>query len=74
MKKIFLSLMAMVTISGAVYCQNTFRATILDANSQEPLIGVNLLLEELNKGNTTDLDGNVSIENLPDGTYKVRIS
>ena len=65
--------MAMATFS-VVYCQNTFKATILDADSNEPLIGVNVLFEEPNKGGVTDLDGTVAIENLPNGNYEVRVS
>src|SRR5690606_11255504 len=68
-----LSFMAMATFS-VVYCQNTFKATILDADSNEPLIGVNVLFEEPNKGGVTDLDGTVAIENLPNGNYEVRVS
>ena len=66
-------MLAMATFS-VVYCQNTFKATILDADSNEPLIGVNVLFEEANKGGVTDLDGTVIIENLPDGNYEVRVS
>ncbi|WP_026211565.1 TonB-dependent receptor [Lewinella cohaerens] len=73
MKKLLLSFMAMATFS-VVYCQNTFKATILDADSNEPLIGVNVLFEEPNKGGVTDLDGTVAIENLPNGNYEVRVS
>lgn len=57
-----------------VYCQNTFKATILDADTNEPLIGVNVLFEESNKGGVTDSNGAVTIENLLDGKYEVRIS
>ncbi|MBR9922687.1 MAG: carboxypeptidase-like regulatory domain-containing protein, partial [Bacteroidetes bacterium] len=65
--------MAMATIN-VVFCQNTFQATILDADSEEPLIGVNVLFEKLDKGGVTDLNGIVVIENLPDGTYEIQVS
>jgi iron complex outermembrane receptor protein len=73
MKKLILSLLAMATIN-VVFCQNTFKATILDADSNEPLIGVNVLFEEPEKGGVTDENGIVIIENLPDGIWEVRIS
>ena len=73
MKKLLLSFLAMATFS-VVYCQNTFKATILDADSSEPLIGVNVLFEEPEKGGVTDENGTVIIENLPDSTYEVRVS
>jgi len=46
----------------------------LDADSSEPLIGVNVLFEEPDKGGVTDENGTVIIENLPDGAYEVRVS
>ena len=73
MKKLILSLLAMAAVS-VVYCQNTFKATILDGETQEPLIGVNVFVETLEKGDVTDLDGVVEIKNLPTGSYEVRIT
>jgi outer membrane receptor for ferrienterochelin and colicins len=73
MKKLLLSLLAMATVS-VVYCQNTFNATILDGETQEPLIGVNVFIEVLEKGNVTDSNGKVEIENLPSGKYEVQIT
>lgn len=73
MKKLLLSVLAM-TIMNVVYSQNTFNATVLDADSQEPLIGVNIFFETLEKGDVTDLNGKVSLENLPDGTFEIKIS
>lgn len=73
MRKIILLLLAMGAIS-ALYCQNTFKATILDANSKELLIGVNVLFEAYDKGGVTNENGNIVIENLPNGISEVRIS
>ena len=73
MKKLLLSLLAMTTIS-VVYCQNTFNATILDGETQEPLIGVNVFIETLDRGEVTNLDGAVEIKNLPSGSFEIRIT
>ena len=73
MKKLILSFLAMIAIN-VVYCQNTFKAIILDSDSKEPLIGVNILFEEHERGGVTDENGMVIIENLPDGISEVRIS
>ena len=73
MKKLILSLLAIAAIN-VVYCQNTFKATIMDADSKEPLIGVNVLIEAYERGGVTDENGIIVIENLPDGISEVRIS
>ena len=73
MKKLLLSLLAMTTIS-VVYCQNTFNATILDGETQEPRIGVNVFIETLDRGEVTNLDGAVEIKNLPSGSFEIRIT
>ena len=73
MKNLLLSVLAM-TVMSIVYGQNTFNATVLDADSQESLIGVNIFFETLEKGSITDLNGEVSLENLPDGTFEIKIS
>ncbi len=73
MKKLLLSVLAM-TVLNVVYGQNTFNATVLDADSQESLIGVNIFFETLEKGDVTDLNGKISLENLPDGTFEIKIS
>lgn len=73
MKKLLLSLMAMATFS-VVYCQHTFVATVVDDDTDEPLIGVNVFFESLEKGSVTDLDGNVQITNLPAGNFLARIT
>jgi len=73
MKKLILSLLAMAAMN-VVYSQNTFTATILDGETQESLIGVNVFFETLDKGNVTDLDGEIEMSDLPAGSYEVRIT
>lgn len=73
MKKLLLSLLATITVS-VVFCQNIFKATILDGDSQEPLTGVNVYFETLEKGGVTGLNGKIEIRNLPDGNYEVRVT
>lgn len=50
--------------------QNTVSGKVVDASSQDPLIGVNVVASDLNNGTITDVDGNYSL-NLPDGTYTI---
>ena len=49
------------------------KGTIIDASTKEPLIGVSIFIESLNKGAITDFNGNYELS-LPEGKYSMRIS
>ncbi len=66
MRKIFLSLLA-ITLTLIAYSQNQFQATILDAETKEPLIGAHILFTDLEKGSITDVEGVVNMDDLPNG-------
>ena len=51
----------------------TLSGTIIDSQSNETLIGVNILIPEINSGTMTNEYGFYSIT-LPKGTYKVQLS
>ena len=47
---------------------------IVDSNSNEPLIGANIIIQELSIGASSDEDGNYFLLNIPPGTYDVTAS
>ena len=47
---------------------------VLDASTKEPLIGVNVLIEETVLGAATDLNGTYTILNVPPGSYVLKAS
>jgi hypothetical protein len=51
----------------------TLRGTVTDNNSNETLIGVNILVPEIQSGTMTNEYGFYSIT-LPEGTYTIEIS
>jgi hypothetical protein len=53
--------------------KGTIRGTVIDKEYGEPLIGVNVVVEGLTIGTSTDFDGNFSIE-VEKGTYSIVIS
>lgn len=73
MKKILLLTILMFT--GFVNAQDTgtVNGTVLDINGV-PLTGATVQITDLKLGAITDFDGNYSIENVPAGTYSIRIS
>jgi outer membrane receptor protein involved in Fe transport len=71
MRKIF-TLMMLIGITIASFGQNSsIKGAITDAQTNETLVGAYVIVDGLQKGGSTDIDGNYIIENLPAGTYKV---
>ena len=55
----------------------TLRGTIVDKESQFPLIGVNVIINpdtEQSKGTTTDIDGSFRLEQVPVGRHNISFS
>lgn len=56
-----------------IYSQFTLKGKITDT-FKEPLVGVNIVLVDEEKGTTTDFDGNYELRNVIAGTYKIKVS
>ncbi len=54
--------------------QNIFKAKITDTKSGEPLVGVNVYIQELHIGEASNSNGNVVIKNIPNGSYDIKFS
>ncbi len=72
MKKLFFILCLL--LGGQLFAQNTFRAIIKDADSEEPLVGATAQVEGTELGGTADESGLVLIENVPNGTQHIVFS
>jgi TonB-dependent receptor len=60
---LFLAVSNYAQENGSVY------GKIVDANNGEELIGANILLQGTTLGAASDLEGNYSIKNIPEGSY-----
>lgn len=54
--------------------QNKFKARILDGESGEPLAGASVMVQKTNLGGTSDAEGVVTIEKIPDGVFTIVFS
>ncbi|MDH5413387.1 MAG: TonB-dependent receptor [Flavobacteriaceae bacterium] len=70
--KLILSILFIIW-SAIVVAQNIINGTVTNANS-EPILGVDVYIPKLHKGTTTDLKGNYTLKNLPNGTIKIIFS
>jgi TonB-linked SusC/RagA family outer membrane protein len=50
------------------------RGSVTDSETGETLLGANIFIIELQRGTTTDSEGNFEITDIEDGTYNIRIS
>ena len=74
--KIFI-LLSFILFSKILYANGqdgVIRGIVID-NEGQPIIGAYIKLSDIEgKITTSDIDGNFSLENLPEGTYKITVS
>ena len=70
-----IAFLLLLIISSVVNAQETGTVVgqLVDAESGDPLIGANVLLESTTIGASTDIDGTFIITNVPVGTYTVMV-
>lgn len=71
---ICLSLLLFVATGSALAQSGGIRGKVIDATTGETLPNANILITELNRGGSSDINGNYSILNVPAGTYTVESS
>lgn len=75
LRRIFYTVMVCLVGAGTAFAQSgTLTGTVTEEDSGEPIIGANIFLEELQRGATTDIQGEFEISNIDYGTYTLRIS
>src|SRR5690606_39545072 len=72
--KIIFQVLLLLAIPSSIYAQHTLQGNIIDKQTNEPLIFANVYLTQLEKGTTTNENGEFTISNIPTGTYKIVIS
>jgi outer membrane receptor for ferrienterochelin and colicins len=73
MKKIIVLIMALLS-TGIAYAQNTYKAIIKDAKTNETLIGATASLQGTTIGASSDTTGLVTLTKIPDGKQVLRFS
>lgn len=76
MLKKLLTVLAMVLLTSQIALAQTgvLRGVVTDAETGESVPGANVLLADLGRGASSDIDGNYRIENLPAGNHVVTVS
>ena len=71
-KVLFLFLLS--TVAAFAQDGGTIRGTIKDSKTKEDIIGATILVQGINKGAATDINGFFSFGKLPAGTYSLKVS
>ena len=66
-------LILIVTTAASAQTTGKIAGRITDERSKEPLLGVNILVENTTLGAATDANGDFYIINIPPGRYKLRV-
>jgi len=75
-KPVLLCLLLLATLSSQTIAQDKGKITgkVVDSNSGETLIGVNVVIQNTTRGTSTDIDGNYTLSNLDSGSYNLVFS
>jgi outer membrane receptor protein involved in Fe transport len=69
-------ILLMLAVTGSLLAQNTGKIAgiVVDSQTDEPLIGANVIIEGTMLGASTDLEGNYVILQVPPGKYDVSVA
>ena len=70
----FILILVLFLINQNIEAQDKISGKIVDADQNEPLVGVEVFIMGLNIGTTTDENGNFELTKLKDNTYNVRFT
>lgn len=71
--RIFLNFL-IFTVITFTHGQHVFEGKVIDKLTNEPIVFANIFLPQLEKGTTSNENGQYTISNLPNGTYEVVVS
>jgi len=70
----FAALVFALSATGAFAQEGKISGQVVEAETGKPIPGVNILIEDTQRGTTTNTDGRYTILNVPPGTYSLRAS
>jgi hypothetical protein len=72
LKRFFMLMMILLVSEGYARENGSIRGKVIDADTKQPLLGTNVIVEGTSRGAATDADGAFNITNVPVGTYRIR--
>lgn len=72
--RFILSLLFLIGCGSNLFAQNTFKAIIKNEKTQEPIANVSVFVINSQKTTSSDENGNVTIENIPNGKQTIEFN
>lgn len=73
--KIFFTYLFFSFLSSIIFAQNyQLKGKVVDELDNKPLIGVNLIIDQLKVGSSTNVNGVFEFKNVPKGVYSLKVS
>lgn len=73
--KILLSIILFLVFQSSLFAQSGgIKGQIIEGDTENPLVGANIIIEGTTLGASSDLDGNYIIRNVPVGTHTLKIT
>ncbi len=74
-RKLWYTFFLLVLVPAFLFAQTgKIRGKVVDAKTNEPLVGANIVVENTSMGASTDVDGTYLILSVPAGTYSLKAS
>ncbi|MCP9200298.1 TonB-dependent receptor [Gramella sp. GC03-9] len=70
----FILLTLLLAVNTLLYSQNELTGKVQNSETGEPVFSASVYFPELEKGSMTDEEGNFTITDLPNGSYKLVVS
>lgn len=67
-------LLNLFVVTFAFAQSGTLTGTVVDNQTGEALTGVNILVQEITRGAATNINGVYTVENIPYGSYNIRVT
>jgi iron complex outermembrane receptor protein len=68
---LFVSIFPLILSAQSI---GTIEGTVIDAQTDEPIVGANVYISQLEKGAATDAEGTFTITSVPAGSYEIEVS
>ena len=73
-KRLWLFLAACLLTVGMTFAQKTVTGKVIDGETGEPVIGASVFVQGTTLGKATDIDGNFTIQNVPNSAKNLRVT
>jgi iron complex outermembrane recepter protein len=72
--KFIYTLLILIILPASLIAQNNLQGIVIDSDTGEPLTGANIVVRELSRGISSNVEGKFEFENIANGKYTIQVS